>query len=247
MTTGIELTRPVGEIVAESIGRSEVFEKFGIDYCCGGAAALGEACKAKGIDAAAVMEALNAYDAAANGGAENAINPATMGLTELCDHIEQTHHAYLRDALPRITGLTAKIAEVYRDSHPELAGLAQVYAGLRLELEQHMLKEEQILFPVIREMEATDGNFDFHCGSLSAPISVMEMEHDNAGGALAKMRAITRDYIPPVDACTTYKAMLDALATLERDLHIHIHKENNVLFPRALAMEQESQSAAASQ
>ncbi len=242
MTTGFELTRTVGDIVAESIGRSEVFEKFGIDYCCGGATPLGEACAAKGLDPAAVVNALTEF----NGSNPLAdVNPAAMGLAELCDHIEQTHHAYLRDALPRLTGLLTKIAEVYRDSHPELAGLAQVYAGLRLELEQHMLKEEQILFPVIREMEATDGNFDFHCGSLSAPITVMEMEHDNAGGALAKMREITHDYIPPVDACTTYKASLDALATLERDLHIHIHKENNVLFPRALAMEQVAKISAA--
>ena len=241
MTLNIELTRTVGEIVAESIGRSEVFEKFGIDYCCGGATPLGEACAAKGLDPAIVVSALVEFNGSAPA---SDVDPKAMGLTELCDHIEQTHHAYLREALPRITGLTAKIAEVYSESHPELAVLARTFAGLRLELEQHMLKEEQILFPVIRAMESSDGEFEFHCGNLSAPISVMEMEHDNAGGALAKMRAITHDYIPPVDACTTYKAALDALATLERDLHIHIHKENNVLFPRALAMESEAKAAA---
>jgi regulator of cell morphogenesis and NO signaling len=154
-------------------------------------------------------------------------------MTELADHIEQTHHAYLREELPRLTGLVGKIREVHGERHPKLVEVQRVFLGLRDELMMHMMKEEQVLFPMIRQMEASDNEPSFDCGSVDNPIRVMEHEHDNAGNALARLNELTGGYLPPADACNTYRATLSGLQELELDLHLHIHKENNILFPRA--------------
>jgi regulator of cell morphogenesis and NO signaling len=158
-------------------------------------------------------------------------------LTELCDHIEQTHHEYLRAELPRLTAIIAKVADVHSQAHTELRELNEAFAALRAELQPHMQKEEQVLFPAIRQLEAADGEASFPFGSVANPIRMMEHEHDNAGDGLSRIRKITNDFAVPADACNTYLAMLDGLRELETDLHQHIHKENNILFPRSLELE----------
>jgi len=158
-------------------------------------------------------------------------------LTALADHIEATHHAYLRTELPRLCTLTSKVASVHGDKDVRLAAVRDTLAALAAEMGQHMLKEERILFPMIRQLDASESVPAFHCGSLANPIGQMELEHDQAGAALVQLRALTDGFNPPEWACNTYRAMLDALAHLEQDLHQHVHKENNILFPRAIELE----------
>jgi regulator of cell morphogenesis and NO signaling len=165
------------------------------------------------------------------------VNPAAMTLTQLADHIEATHHAWLRQEFPRLTQMTEKVASVHGHSDQRLASVAAIFAALRAEMESHMFKEERILFPLIRQLEASGSAAHSHCGTIANPIRVMEMEHDSAGGAVGEMRTLTDGFTPPAGACNTYRAMLDTLRQLEADLHQHVHKENNVLFPRALELE----------
>ncbi|MCC7495761.1 MAG: iron-sulfur cluster repair di-iron protein [Fimbriimonadaceae bacterium] len=226
--------RTVGELVAERPSRAKVMERFGLDYCCGGGRPLGEACAARQVDPAEVTAALAAHDAAAP---VDERDWREASLDELTRHIEMTHHQFLKNELPRMQGLVDKVTSVHGDRHDFLAPLQRTYQALRDELEAHMFKEEQILFPLCRQLEQASGPQNFHCGSVANPIRVMEHEHDNAGAALRRLRELTSDYQPPVDACNTFRAMYAALAEMEADLHVHIHKENNVLHPRAIALE----------
>jgi regulator of cell morphogenesis and NO signaling len=164
---------------------------------------------------------------------------AEMGMAELADHIEGRHHAYLRAELPRIAAWTEKLASVHGVAHPWLFELRDTFAGMRAELEAHMFKEERILFPMVRELEGSQEAPVFHCGSVRNPISMMEHEHDDTGAALARMRELSSGFTPPPDACNTFRATMAALEELERDLHVHIHKENSILFPKAAAREAE--------
>ncbi len=227
-----ELT--VGEMVVEDPGCARVFEQFGIDYCCGGKIPLAKACANRGIDLEAVSVALKKSEADAS--TESDKDWSQESMTTLVDHIIATHHNYLREEFPRLTQMTDKVAKVHGERHTELLEVRDVFATLRNELELHMQKEEMILFPMIKALEtgadvaATVG----HCGSIENPIRMMEHEHDVAGDALGKLRSLTDGYAPPDDACNTYRVMLDSLSKLEADLHQHIHKENNILFPKAL-------------
>ena len=231
-TTTIEKT--VGELVSERPGRSRVFEEYGIDYCCGGKKLLPEACAKKGVDIDELMRELAKADAAVQ---EDAIDYSVMALDELADHIVTTHHAYMAKELPRLKAMSAKVAKVHGDSDARLGELAQVVHALSTELQSHMMKEEKVLFPIIRQLTHADTLPRMHCGKLANPIRVMEAEHDSAGGALESTRELTDGYVPPEWACNTYRALLDGLHELELDLHQHIHKENNILFPRALERE----------
>ncbi len=232
--TQIDFESTVGQLVIERPGRARVFERFGIDYCCGGKRALDEACRARQLDPQSVATALRQSDEAAESRDET--NWAAEPLDGLIANILDTHHAYLRRELPRLTQLVTKVRDVHGARHPELVEVADVFAGLRAELQAHMMKEEQILFPFISALAAGDSG-PGHCGSVQNPIRVMEHEHDSAGAALARMRELTGDYATPADACNTYRALLGGLADLEADLHLHIHKENNILFPRAVELE----------
>jgi regulator of cell morphogenesis and NO signaling len=233
----VNLSSAVGQLVAETPGAARVFEQFGIDYCCGGKERLEQACVRRGIDAKAVVAALQA--ARSEGGGAEQTDWNTMALSELIAHIVATHHAYLRRELPHLAGLCDKVVQVHGVKHAELTRCEEVLGGLRAELEAHMTKEEQILFPMIQNMEAARAPVFAGCGSMANPIRVMEMEHDSAGEALASLRELTGGYHPPADACASYEALLAGLSRLEADLHQHIHKENNILFPRALRMEAE--------
>ncbi len=227
----------VGELVTERPSRSRVFEQLGIDYCCGGKVPLAQACAAKKLSVDQVLEQLQASDAQGTQVADTDWSQAP--LSELIDHIVDTHHRYLRRELPRLSGLVAKIRDVHGERHPHLRDVASTFAGLQAELDAHMMKEERILFPMIKQMEQAESRPEFHCGSVGNPIAVMEDEHDSAGRALERMRTLTDGFQPPADACNTYRATLDGLHELETDLHQHIHKENNILFPRAQRREAE--------
>jgi regulator of cell morphogenesis and NO signaling len=175
---------------------------------------------------------LNAADDA--GPTAGAVDAAAMSLTQLADHIEQTHHQYLKRELPRLSPLVEKIAAKHGPTNENLVQLSQVFAAFREELESHMVKEERILFPLIRQIDANATSAGgFHCGSIDNPIRVMELEHQHAGDAMEQMRELTDGYTAPADACNTYRAVMQSLAEIETDMHQHVHKENNVLFPRA--------------
>ena len=226
----------VGQMVVERPQRSRVFDRLHIDYCCGGKRTLEEACTKRGLDLKTVIAELEAFDAEAEAQGD-AVRPANLTMTELADDIERTHHAYLREELPRLGGLVKKVSAVHGQAHPWLSRLTSVYAELVAELEPHMLKEEQILFPLIRELDQATTAPSFHCGSVGNPIRMMEMEHQNAGAALDRIREMTTDYEIPEGACNSFRAMLSGLEHLEADLHLHIHKENEILFPKASEME----------
>lgn len=231
--------KTVGELLRERPARSRVFEDLGIDYCCGGKKPLAEACAKKGHDVDEVLEAINKADSTDS--VEDSTDYALMPLDELADHIVATHHAYLVRELPRLQAMSAKVAKVHGESDERLGQLESVVNALVDELTSHMMKEERILFPVIRLLEQTDSLPYMPFGTIANPIRAMEAEHDTVGGALEDMHRLTDAYTPPDWACNTYRALLDGLHELEVDLHQHIHKENNLLFPGALAVEESRQ------
>lgn len=230
--------RTVAEIVAEHPVAARLFEKRQIDYCCNGKRPLDEVCAERGIAMDALSEELEAVLAA---------QPAperdwsTERLGELIDHIVATHHEYLRQEMPWIEAKLNKLAEKHAERYPWVVSLRDVFLGLKAELDMHMRKEEMILFPFIVRMEqaALDGAGPVFApfGSIRNPITMMEMEHDSAGNALREIRRLSTGYTPPEDACSTFRATLDALEKLEADLHLHIHLENNILFPRAIELQ----------
>ena len=227
--------RPVGELVGERIARSRVFDEYGIDYCCGGEKTLIEACSLKDVSLDEVVAKLIEAD-----GAETAtedVDYGSMALDLLVDHIVSTHHAYLARELPRLNGLAQKVAHAHATNDPRVLLLESVLRALSDELLAHMGKEEQVLFPFIRKFATTDTLPFMPFGMLANPITAMESDHKNVGDALAQIRILTDDYAEPHWACTTYHALLEGLKELEQDLHRHIHKENNILFPRALRTE----------
>jgi regulator of cell morphogenesis and NO signaling len=233
--TDLRLDYPVGQLVAKYPRLARVFERIGIDYCCGGRATLVEACRAKGLEVAEVLDQLAVEETETRHDERGEFDGASASMVELIDHIVTTHHAYLRRELPRLAGLAGQVVAAHRNRHSELHQLRDVFDKLRVELTSHMLKEEKILFPIIARLESATEAPQFQRASVINPIRVMEHEHDDAGTAVSRLRALTGGFRPPADACPTYRALLDGLAELEADLHVHIHQENNILFPRARA------------
>ncbi len=233
--TDIQVDMQVGRIVANRPARSRIFERHGIDYCCGGKRSLQDACRDRGVDAAAVLAELQTV---ATDTTQDDVNPSDMTMTELADHIEATHHVYLREELPRLQGLVDKLTTAHGERYPWLEDVRSTYGDLVAELNPHMLKEEQILFPMIRELDSATVAPSLHCGTISNPISVMEHEHANAGAALLRLRELTSGFEVPQGGCNSFRAMVDGLRQLEADTHAHIHKENNVLFVRAAEAEE---------
>ncbi len=230
----------VGDFVRQKPTRARVFESLKIDYCCGGKVSLKRACEKRGIEVEEVLQAITSIDLQSN--ADTLVDVDAMNLTELADHIEATHHTYLREELPRLDFMTEKVSRVHGDKDQWLHQMREAFVALKAELEPHMIKEENVLFPIVRQLEASDVRHGFDCGSVANPIRQMEHEHDQAGNALVTLSESTDGYAPPEWACNTYRAMLDSLARLQRDMHQHIHKENNVLFPKAIELEQVTQS-----
>ncbi len=211
-----------------------VFEELGIDYCCGGGRPLAQACKEKGLETENVIRQLVSTADSKDKVAEDW---TAYPLDKLCDHIKAKHHDYLKSELPRLTGLMAKVVQAHGENHPELKQLQQVFSYLEAELSQHLMKEEEILFPMIISLVQSKVRQSFHCGSVANPIGVMEREHESAGDSLKEIRGLTRDFSAPADACASYRELLRSLQELEFDLHQHIHKENNVLFPKIMEYE----------
>ena len=230
-----ESNQTVGEIVTQEPRLSRVFETLGIDYCCGGKVSLDDACRRHSLDPQVVMSRLIEESGRASG-TPPAVDPAAMSLTALADHIEMTHHTFVKAEIPRLCALSAKVASVHGERDARLLNVRDTFDGLAAEMTSHMMKEERILFPLIRELDGAGGNGS-HRLTVAAPIGQMESEHEQAGEALATLRRITDNYSAPDWACNTYRALLDGLENFERDLHEHIHKENNILFPRALSGE----------
>ncbi len=231
----IDTNQSVGALVREKPSRSRVFDSYGIDFCCGGKVSLAQACANRGVPLDQIVAAIDMDDSRVVAGTQ--INADKMSLSELCDHIERTHHAYLRQELPRLDQMTEKVARVHGDKEPKLREIRALFLEFQAELMPHMMKEEQVLFPVIRQLEVSSIRPAFHCGSVNNPINQMEHEHEHAGDALKRIRELTNDFLPPDWACNTYRAMLDGLKELEGNMHQHVHKENNVLFVKASELE----------
>ena len=214
---------PVGRVATAVPLSTRVFARHGIDFCCGGGVSLETACTTRGLAVDAVLAELHAELREAPTDA-----PTWEGapLPALLDHILQTYHRPLDEELPRIEAMARKVHRVHGDKDPERLGqMLATFLALKADLDQHMQKEEQILFPMIRSGQ----------GAMAAgPIGVMEHEHDDVGNMLRTLRSVTDDYTPPDGACNTWRALWHALADLERSLHEHIHLENNILFPGAL-------------
>lgn len=230
-TTETAADPTLGDLVSSNLAAARVLERHQLDYCCGGAQRLSEACAAAGIEPADVLAELDDL------GRQPAPEWATLGPTELIDHLEATHHRYLHAELPRLSALADKVVGVHGGRHGELLEIQNVYERLRAELEPHLMKEEQVLFPMVRELEEATEQPEFHCGTLDNPIRVMQYEHEQAGELLARLRDLTGDFTPPEDSCGSYQALYAGLAELEADTHQHIHKENNVLFPKVAELE----------
>jgi regulator of cell morphogenesis and NO signaling len=230
----IEVSMTLAEAVDEFPHLAREFERRGLDYCCGGQRTLGDACGLAGLDPATVVAELSEVAATSD-----TAEWTTMSADVLVDHLEATHHRYLWEELPRITALLDKVGSVHGERHPELMDIASCFAEVRGDLEPHLLKEERVLFPMIRELVTSTEVPSFHCGSLRNPISVMLREHDTVGDLLAELRRLTSGYSPPADGCASYAACFAAMEELEADTHLHIHKENNVLFPLVVRLEAE--------
>lgn len=237
MTNPISTSTTLAEIVNTNPSLARTLERHSLDYCCGGGRTLAEASAEAGVDAQAVADELAAVTTV-----EQA-EWRTLPPDELVDHLEATHHTYLHDELPRLHALVDKVVGVHGERHPELLDLQQTFEALRADLEPHLMKEEQVLFPMIRELARSATAPAFHCGSLSNPISVMLTEHDRAGDLLARQREIAGGYDPPDDACASFRELYRALAELEADTHLHVHKENNLLFPAVVELERQAGAA----
>lgn len=225
----------VGQLVTERPSRARVFESLGIDYCCSGNRSLEEVCAEKKLDAPTVQRMLEAYEF--GGDTEDRNDWSEAAVTELVEHIVDVHHGYLKEALPRVEFLVGKVATVHGERRPELVELRETFDALKSEFESHLMKEEEVVFPMFRELEGAEVRPEFHCRTVDNPIGTLTAEHEEVGGVLARMREISNGYEPPADACNTYRVMLDSLAELESDIHLHVHKENNILFPKASAAE----------
>ena len=237
MTTTTAKT--VRDYAIETPQTIRVFEKLGIDYCCGGNRPLDEVCAAANLPLDEVLKSLEAAVAEPVKPGERELRAGSLG--ELVAHIVQTHHVYVRREIPEIERLLEKVCNKHGVNHPELGHIRSLFRGLGQELTTHLMKEESVLFPYIERMEEAviqrEPILPPPFGSVANPVRMMEHEHDQAGTALKAMREASRDYNPPSDACTSFRALYQALANFEKDLHQHIHLENNVLFPRAQQME----------
>ncbi len=222
----VDPSRPLGDLVTERESRGEVLEHFGLDFCCGGKKTLRAACAELKIRVEDVVQALDASDRTAP--AEGARDWTKATLRDLTDHIVGTHHVFLRQALPELEFKVRKIADVHGEHHPELLQVRDTFLTLRKEIEAHMEKEEDVVFPAVKAAEAKK-----KAGDVKAAMKELEDEHEIVGDALHRIRALTKSYAVPPDACPTYRAALKGLSALEMDTHHHVHKENNILLPRA--------------
>jgi regulator of cell morphogenesis and NO signaling len=235
-----EKDETLGQIAAKDIRKAAIFKKYGLDFCCGGKKTVKQACAAKGIDVTRVEQELQSADK----------NPLTRplpynewSLDFFVDFIVNTHHNYVRKTLPEIRGYAAKVARVHGANHPELLQIQQLVEHMSEELIPHMMKEEKILFPYIRQQaQAKNSNVALHSttfASVQVPINIMETDHTIVAEDMEEIKTLSNDYDIPEDACASYNLLYRMLKEFEEDLHIHIHLENNILFPASLALDKQ--------
>lgn len=231
------ISKSLAQIVNNNHRAASVFEKYQLDFCCKGKRTLQQACQEKELK---IEEVIADLEATEQGTSENiSVNFDQMSLVQLSEYIVMTHHSYVQKEMPQILSYLQKVASKHGERHPELMKVFALFVAVKEEMEQHMQKEEQILFPRIQETEkwVKEGKeMRINHTYLQAPINMMEQEHDYAGAMLAEINKLTDNYQPPADACTTYRLSFAALQAFELDLHQHVHLENNILFPKALRL-----------
>lgn len=239
----MEIQKTVAEIALEGPQAAAVFEKLGIDYCCGGRKPLAAACEEAGVEVNQVEDLLKS----AGPDEQPAENWSEQPLASLVGHILQKHHSYCREEGLRLQPLLAKVVSKHGENHPDLVQVEELFTALRNELSMHMMKEEQMLFPYIIALEDAVAHRSSAprapFGTVQNPVRMMVQEHDDAGRLTKEIRTLTGDFTTPQDACPSFKALYQGLEAFEADLHQHIHLENNILFPRAIALEDVAQSA----
>ena len=221
----------IGDIVTQDFRAAEVFKKAGIDFCCGGSQSLEAACRDKKLDVAEIESELEKLENS-EPGSSHKFNEWKLDF--LCDYIVNTHHQTVMKLLPELTFYTQKIAEVHGDNHPELSEIANLFAQVDTELRQHLRNEEEVLFPSIREVLKT--NSAESKATIISEITRMTGEHEFAGGAMDKINELSHRYAVPEDGCNTYRVAYKLLEQFEDDLHIHVHLENNILYPKAMKL-----------
>ena len=227
----------VASIVSKNIKTAHIFKQHGIDFCCGGGISVAQACQKQGVELKTVIAELEGVDQQVR--VEDDYD--SWSLEQLVDHLLKTHHPYVSSAIPLVLQYAARVEQVHGQNHPEIIEANQLLGQIADELGDHMHKEEQVLFPFINTLveahQDPQGVPPEHCGSLDGPISVMQIEHDNVGDAFKRIAQLTGNYTPPPGACNTFRALYAKLEEFEQDLHLHIHIENNILFPKALELE----------
>ena len=233
-------TTTVGELASKLPNATKVFAKYGIDFCCGGGVSLADACSGAGVKFDELVRAIEESNPqAADSGPSG--DYSKMGLRALVDHILSTHHVFTRNELPRLGQLVEKVVGVHGSRHPELASVRELFHALYADLDPHLMKEENILFPYLAELGAA-AERGSRCappmfGTVQNPVRMMQMEHDAVGDLLKRLRTVTSNYTTPADGCFSYQTLYSGLEAFEADLLQHIHLENNVLFPLAIEME----------
>ncbi len=228
----------LGEIAKKDLRKVQIFKKYGLDFCCGGKKTVKEACAEKGLDVTRIEQELQQADLSLS---SRPLPYDEWSIDFLADYITQTHHAYVRKNLPDIRTYALKVMKVHGNQHPELLQVQQLVEAVYEELTEHMMKEEQVLFPFIKHLAAAkQGNQTYAPGSfgkVNNPIQMMEAEHEAVGKNMETIRTITQNYTLPQDACASYSLLYRMLDEFEDDLHLHIHLENNILFPKAIDIE----------
>lgn len=237
----LDSARTVRELAIEIPNATRAFEKLGIDYCCGGSKSLRDACQNAHVSLEDVLSALETDSLFKPAPGSDVQEPGSGTLSQLIEHIVGMHHAYVKRELPRLQQLLHKVVSVHGKAHAELGRIQELFQGMSAELSSHMMKEEHILFPYIATLENAVSNGRPRprpaFGTVSNPVHMMELEHDAAGATLKEISTLSSNYAPPEAACFSYRTLYAALKDFETDLHQHIHLENNMLFPRAIAME----------
>lgn len=231
----------LGQIAAKDLRKAEVFKKYGLDFCCGGKKTVKEACAEKGLDVTIVEQELQQADKLPQG---RPVPYNDWRLDFLADYIVNTHHSYVKKTIPDLRQYASKVAGVHGDRHLELFPISQLTDEVCQEMSSHMIKEETILFPYIKQLMASKGNGNGdpvygNFTNIEGPINMMEMEHEVVGKNLEKIRELSNNYSLPEDACASYSYLFKTLDEFENDLHLHVHLENNILFPKALELEKQ--------
>jgi regulator of cell morphogenesis and NO signaling len=228
----------LGELAVSDMRKALLLRKNGLDFCCGGKKTLKNACAEKGIDSARIEEELAQIDLVGKGKQPPYLEWKPDFLAE---YIVNTHHYYVRNRLPELRSLSQKVAHKHGENHPELLSIQQIVEDINSEMQSHMVKEERVLFPYVKALvlqkDISQTQFGCQFGTVQSPINMMEMEHEVVGEQLQEIRNLTKNFTLPASACKSYQLLYAVLEEFEEDLHLHVHLENNILFPKTLAME----------